>query len=422
MSEGRRHYLLTLSAVDEAALRRAAGEGAQKLAGAGARPFPELATAINESDPGAEARLALAAASREAARQSLAAFARGELPAGLIWGEKMARAPQAAFICTGQGAQYPGMGRALYHTSPVFRQALDACEQVLRSHLERPLTQLLFADDPETAALIHQTAYTQPALFSLEYALARWWQARGIQPAAVMGHSVGEYVAATLAGVFSLADGLKLIAERGRLMGALPAEGTMAAVFAGAAQVEAALAGHDDRVGIAAINGPTNVVISGAETAVRQVLADLKAAGVRSRRLTVSHAFHSPLMAPMLDDFQAVAESISYREPQIRFISNVTGREANEEVTRPAYWREHVRRAVRFADSLQRLHEIGYRYFLEIGPEPVLIGMGKRILPRGEVAWLPSLQQGKEDWALLLGSLGRLYVAGATIRRGPEQR
>jgi acyl transferase domain-containing protein len=250
------------------------------------------------------------------------------------------------------------MGRQLYETQPIFRQALDKCNELLLPYLEQPLLSVLYSEQAESS-LLDETAYTQPALFALEYALAELWRSWGVTPAIVMGHSVGEYVAACLAGVFSLEDGLKLIAERGRLMQALPAGGEMAAIFAGEAEVLAAITPYSDRVSIAAVNGPENVVISGAGAAIQTILESLAAQGIKARSLTVSHAFHSPLMEPMLADFARVAASVSYAAPQIGLVSNITGKLAGQEIANSAYWQQHVRAPVQFASAIQTLHEQG---------------------------------------------------------------
>jgi acyl transferase domain-containing protein len=277
------------------------------------------------------------------------------------------------------------MGRRLYETQPAFRQVLERCNDLLRPYLAQPLLSVLYPENGDTG-LLDQTAYTQPALFALEYALASLWQSWGVHPALVMGHSVGEYAAACLAGVFSLEDGLKLIAERGRLMQALPAGGEMAAVFADEAQVRAAVAPYADRVAIAAINGPENVVISGAGEAVRAILESLTAGGVKAQRLVVSHAFHSPLMEPMLAEFGRVAASISYAAPQIGLISNLSGGLAGPEVASAAYWQQHVRAPVLFAQGMQALGDVNL--FLEIGPKPTLLGLGRRFLTEQELITL----------------------------------
>src|SRR5205814_8911150 len=219
---------------------------------------------------------------------------------------------------------------------PTFRAALDECADLLRSELERPLLAVMYPDDSGDAELIHQTAYTQPALFALEYALAQLWRSWGIEPSAVLGHSIGEYAAACQAGVFSLRDGMRLVAARGRLMQATPACGHMAAIFAPLASVQQAIADCSHRVSIAALNGPQHVVISGDATLVDSAVARLEADGVRARPLLVSHAFHSALMDPMLDDFERVAETVRFAPPRLRLISNVTGESIGSEVARPA--------------------------------------------------------------------------------------
>jgi myxalamid-type polyketide synthase MxaB len=330
--------------------------------------------------------------------------------------------PKVAFLFTGQGAQYVEMGRQLYQTEPIFRAALDQCAELLAPHLEHPLLHVLYPDlaarspIPNFQSSIDETTYTQPALFAIEYDLTQLWRSWGVDPAVVAGHSVGEYVAACLAGVFSLEDGLKLIAVRGRLMGDLPANGAMAAVFADEAIVKNALARYEEQVDVAAVNGPANVVVSGEKTAISSILAALEDQGVSSRSLAVSHAFHSPLMDPMLDEFEQVAATVTYHKPRLPIISNVTGQPANgQKIATPDYWRRHVRAAVRFHDAVQWLDQQGYTLFLEIGPSPTLSGMGKRCLPDGDHHWLPSLRPNKSDWQQLLGSLAVLYTQGMDV-------
>ena len=264
---------------------------------------------------------------------------------------------------------------------------------------------------------LHQTCYTQPALFAIEYALAELWRSWGIVPSAVMGHSVGEYVAACVAGVFSLEDGIKLIATRARLMQALSQNGTMAAVFANEETVRKAIMPHLDKVDIAAINGATNLVLSGEREVLHEILNKLATAGIQHKPLTVSHAFHSPLMEPMLEEFERIASEVQYAAPSIPLVSNVTGQfVADDEITNARYWRKHVREAVRFAEAMETLHEHGYKIFVEIGPTPTLLSMGQRCLSdetRG--AWLPSLRKGREDDQQTLETLASLYALGVNV-------
>jgi acyl transferase domain-containing protein/acyl carrier protein len=343
---------------------------------------------------------------------------RAEIAAKLGTGEGVVRGevdaqqkPRVAMLFTGQGSQYSGMGRELYETSPLFRGILERCDELLRGKLPRGLLEVMFGTEE---GLLEQTGYTQPALFALEYGLAELWRSWGVQATAVLGHSVGEYVAACVAGVFSLEEGLGLIAERGRIMQAEPPGGAMAAVFASEERVRAAVAGHES-VSVAAVNGPGNVVISGDAPEVEVIREQLAAAGLKSQPLRVSHAFHSRRMDPVLERLEAAAGRVRIEAPRLRLISNVNGKAAGAEVTRPGYWAQHTRAAVQFARGMETLRELGCEVMLEVGPAPVLTRMGQECLGQEGRLWVGSLHKGKGEWQQMSAGVQALYAAGVEI-------
>jgi acyl transferase domain-containing protein/SAM-dependent methyltransferase len=360
-------------------------------------------------------RAAIVARSADDLESALRAIAAGSSVPGLLRGTfESDEGPHTAFLFTGQGSQYAGMGRRLYELEPIFKAALDECDAMLAPELGRSILEVMHGAGGDSS--LTDTGFTQPALFALEYALARMWRSWGVHPVAVMGHSLGEYVAACVAGVFSLQDGLRLAAARGRLMQALEAPGAMAALMADEDRVSLALRPHAARVSIAAVNGPGNTVISGAAADVDALVSQMASVGVRAARLDVSHAFHSPLMDPMLEEFERVLAGVTFAEPGLAVISNVTGRVAEPgTLSSPAYWLRHVREAVRFSDGVAALHEQGCRMFVEIGPSPTLLGMARRMAGNPAAIWLPSLRKGRDDWEQVLESIAAMYIAGVRI-------
>ncbi|MFF9756944.1 type I polyketide synthase [Streptomyces sp. NPDC014344] len=348
-------------------------------------------------------------------RLTVVGSSREDLLAGL---EEAAGHPGAAvsggrlaLLFTGQGAQRVGMGRELYAAYPVFADAFDAVCARVDGGLGRSLKTLVF--EGEGVGLLDRTRFTQAALFAVEVALFRLLESWGVRPDALLGHSVGEIVAAHVAGVLDLDDACALVVARGRLMDALPAGGAMVAVEASEDEVRAALV---DGVSLAAVNGPRAVVVSGAEAAVEQVAAALAERGARTKRLTVSHAFHSVLMDPMLEEFRQVAESLTYGPARIPVVSNLTGEVAGPELSTAGYWVRHVREAVRFADGIRTLHAQGVTRFLELGPDGVLTAMAQSTLPEaGEALFAPVLRKDREETFSLLTALGRLHAHGGEV-------
>ncbi len=387
-----------LSARGSAAL----GEQAARLRSfVGERPdaaLADLAFSLVTDRAALADRAVVVASGREQLLDRLAVVAEGESAAGCVSG--VAGRGRVAVVFTGQGSQRAGMGRELHRHFPVFAAAFDE----VCAALDPSLRDIIFDSGD---ARLNTTEFAQPALFAIEVALFRLFESWGIRPDFVTGHSVGEISAAHVSGVLSLADACRLVTARGRLMQALAPGGVMVAVAAGEDVVAPLVAEQGAGVSIAAVNSPTSVVLSGTESAVERVARRLTELGCRTKRLVVSHAFHSPLMEPMLDDFRAVVAGLIFQPSQIATV--------NEAMADPEYWVRHVRDTVRFADTVARLHDRGVTRFVELGPDAVLTGLVRECLDGRDVTVVPSLRHGHDEVEMTLTGLGALFAAGAAV-------
>jgi len=362
-------------------------------------------------------RLALPSRSREQAVESLSHYAKGESSSDIYVGNSFA-SPRGkiAFLFTGQGTQYVGAGRELYRTNAVFREALNRCDVTLQSLFHTSLSSII---DGENEIARTNTSHAQPALFALEYALAAMWKSCGIEPHYLLGHSIGEYVAACLAGVFSLEDGLKLVFHRGRLMQEEASEGAMYAVHAPADFIVRFVESLDanplqrELVGVAAYNSPQDIVLSGNAMMLEIIVADLRDKQASVAKLHVNRAFHSPYMHSMVESFRRCAETVTYHRPSLPVISNVTGKVIDDAMCSADYWVAHVLAPVRFSEGMQTLAECGCKTFIEIGPHPVLTSFGPQTVADG--LWLPTLRHGVHGDEQFHRSLGRWYAAGGIV-------
>jgi len=410
-------HLLTLSADTTQDLMRLVEQSIRYLHDHPDISLPHFCFTTNTNRTHRTQRLVLFAESTECLLAELESFRRSGTCGHNSWlGQAAPDSAKVVFLFTGQGGQYVGMGQQLYAIHPVFRAALDRCQEILYPYLKARLLDLIHPRQVE-GGQFNETWIAQPALLALEYALAQVWLSWGVRPDALIGHSLGEYTAACIAGACTLEDALWLAAERGRLMQELPPVGMMVAVHAAAQQIEHVLEDYRDRLSIAALNGPANSVVSGEREAVQEAVRRFRACGLSTNALAVSHAFHSLLMEPILEPFERIAASVSFQQTRIPLVSTVTGQMIEPgSVLDAAYWREHIRAPVRFADGISTLAARGYTIFLEVGPQPVLLSLAKRIVALDQKhAWLPSIKRGQDDWRVMLKSLAQLHLCDVTI-------
>lgn len=373
-------------------------------------------------------RLALVAADREQAITKLRRFAEAGKAKGCASGAVQSRSGRlaVAMVCGGHGAQYHGMSASLYQAEPVFRAAFDRASAVASQYCDSELSALLHtAPKPVSGKLFNsnrvegelgQTLQAQLAIFCVQYGLAQQWQAWGVAPKALLGHSLGEYTAACLAEVFSLEDAIMLIAERARLMDAHTPPGAMLTAFHDEVAVQAIVADYVD-AGIAAVNGPGIILVAGTKDSIADIAQRIDADGGRTTGVPIDRAFHSPLVDAVLPHFRRVLERVRFSPPNIPLISNLTGAVAGPEITTVDYWLEHSRAPVQFMKGMQTLHAARYDAFIDLSPEPVMMGLDLCFQEiRAELGsngvWLPSLRNGLDDQARMLESLGKLYCLG----------
>jgi acyl transferase domain-containing protein/acyl carrier protein len=404
--------VLILAAKTGAALNALASRYSEYFSGADPAPWADVCYTAATGRAALAHRLAVTATDAAEAARKLSDLAAGSDPSG-CWRGVVSGRPRIAFLFSGQGSLYAGMGSELLASSPIYRAAFEECCALVRHHAGWNL-----AEAVESAHMLARTEYGQVALFAVEYSLSRVWASWGIVPDAVVGHSVGEYAAACAAGALPLESAMALLIKRARLMGALGDGGAMAAVPGTLEDVAAVRAKHG--VELAAVNSPRQVVITGERGAVDAAVADLKGAGLLAQALEVNQGYHSRQMEPMLADFGHAAEAmIPSGAPETRlssrFISTVTGAPANIELATADYWIRQVRQPVLFAEALRALNAEGIDFLLEVGPRGVLVTLGQQTWPEGGGEWLLSLRPGRGDWAQMLESASRAWLLGAPV-------
>jgi len=405
-----------VSAKSPVALRGQAGRLRSHLVGCPQLDVGDVGFSLATGRAGLEYRAAVIGVGRDQLLAGLDAVVAGRPAAGVVQGR--VGSGKVAFVFPGQGAQRAGMGSELYRSYPVFAEALDAVCAEFDRHLGGSLREVLFASAGSSeAVLLDRTGFTQPAVFAVEVALYRLVQSWGLQPDFLIGHSIGELVAAYVAGVFSLTDACALVAARAALMEALPAGGAMVVVAATEQEVRSSLEGFDGWLSVAAVNSPVSTVVAGAGEVLGSWISGWEARGGKTTRLNVSHAFHSALMEPMLEEFAAVARGVSFSPPRLPIISNLSGQPAaGQELISPDYWVRQVRHSVRFLDGVRFLYSAGVSRFLELGPTAALsVMVGQCLTDAHDTLAVPALRARGSETAAVMEFAARAYVHGVGL-------
>ncbi len=411
-------YLLKLSAKTENSLQQSIKNYIEYMKVNTECSLEDIIYTANTGRADFDYRFSVVAKTREEFTSKMESFLSGDRKEGTFTSadreEALVGKPQIAFMFSGQGSQYVGMGKELYQHNPVFKQAFDECNRLFRPYILKSLTDLIYSNDASDEH-IEKTLYAQPLIFSVEYSLYKLWENFGVAPDIVLGHSIGEYAAAVAAKVLNLADAVKLVAARGRLMDSAPGDGSMGVIFSDIKTVMLLINDYRDKVSIAAYNAAQSIVISGDRNSVESILEKAEGSGIKVNRLRVSHGFHSQLMEPILEDFRLIASEIEFESPKVTFLSSMTGKIITENDNLDSdYWTNHIREKVDFYHSLLLLKERKDLILIEIGSDRTLVSLGKMTLNEA-VTLVPSLKRKRAEWEQLALSMAELYARGLKV-------